>query len=73
MKTAEAAGEIRDEASACSLYVRAVDEGMVNANSRPRADDLNERCRSVALQGIAPSDELLMKLQKMRNELGTPW
>ncbi len=58
---------------ALNLYRRAVDEGMINPNSRPQADDLNRICCSLALHEVKPDDALLQQLNAMRSGLGNPW
>lgn len=72
-RMAEASVATGRTAQAVGLYLRAADEGRVNPNSRPRADDLNEICCSMALHGVEPSAELLLKLRTMNSELGAPW
>lgn len=58
---------------ALALYGKAIVEGQVNPNSRPRADDLNAICCSMAVNGVEPSESIFRALKEMNNELGTPW
>lgn len=72
-RIAELFGLSGDDDQALELYRRAVDEGCINPNARPRADDLGEICCSMALHDVAPSEALMRKLETMKNELGSPW
>jgi hypothetical protein len=56
-----------------ALYLLAIEEGQVNPNSRPRAEDLNRICCSMALTGFEPDAALWSQLEQMRNALGDPW
>ena len=58
---------------ALGLYARAVDEGAVNPNARPRAEDLAATCCSMARAGLAPDAVLWEKMQKIRAGLVDPW
>jgi hypothetical protein len=58
---------------AVAVYGRAVEEGQVNPNSRPQADDLNRICCSMALHGVQPTEALWRALNEMKNSLGAPW
>jgi len=58
---------------ALELYEKAVVEGQVNPNSRPRADALNEIACSMAVHAVVPTKTLFRSLKKMGNELGRPW
>lgn len=69
-ETFHAAG---DEQAALELYDRAVNEAQVNPNSRPRAIDLGEICRSLALHKIKPTAVLMSNLNELNHALGTPW
>lgn len=70
---AEAFQAMGDTASALSVYRRAVEEGVVNPNSRPRAEDLSATCRSMAVHGVEPDAELWASLRRVREGLGPPW
>lgn len=54
-------------------FARAVEEGVVNPNSRPRAEDLAETCRALALTGVEPDDALWSRLRAIAAGLGEPW
>jgi tetratricopeptide (TPR) repeat protein len=58
---------------AIDLYARAVEAGVENPNSRPRAEDLAATCCSMAMQGAEPSLELLSRIREIREGLGDPW
>jgi len=58
---------------ALGLYARAVEAGMENPNSRPRAEDLAATCSSMAVQGAEPSPGLLSRIREIREGLGDPW
>ncbi len=60
-------------AKALEIYKRAVGEGLVNPNSRPRAEDLAATCCSLAKHGIEPDAELWTRLREVRQGLGDPW
>ena len=54
-------------------YKKAIIEGQINPNSRPRADDLNAICCSMAVSGVEPSEEIFRSLKEMKQQLGCPW
>lgn len=58
---------------ALSVYKRAVEEGIVNPNSRPRAEDLSATCCSMALIGFEPDTELWARIHQIKEGLGEPW
>lgn len=58
---------------AAEVYRRALDEAVVNPNSRPRAVDLSLICRSMAKAGLIPSAPLWDKLKETYGQLGVPW
>jgi tetratricopeptide (TPR) repeat protein len=70
---AEAYHALGDSEKALELYRRALEEAVVNPNSRPRADDLAFACASIALSGPLPDDALIRKLERIRDGLGDPW
>lgn len=70
---AEAYADNGKKEKALSIYSRALAEGEINPNSRPRATDLSLVCRSMALHGVQPSVEVLQALEEMKNKLGNPW
>jgi hypothetical protein len=70
---AEAYVRMGDHASAARVYARAVEESVVNPNSRPRAQDLAAVCCSMAKLEFQPSAELWQRLRQISSELGSPW
>lgn len=70
---AEAYMAAGDEAAALSVYRMATEEGAVNPNSRPRAEDLAATCASMAISGVTPDPDLSSRLNQILNELGPPW
>jgi len=62
-----------DTKSALNVYKKAVAEGIINPNSRPRAEALSATCLSMALNSVEPDDKLWSQINKIKNELGTPW
>ncbi len=61
----------RDEAIAC--YAAALEEGAINPNARPRAEDLCATCISMAKYGILPTSDLMRRIDSIRNSLTDPW
>jgi hypothetical protein len=70
---AEAHHLLGDTTTALEIYTRAVEAGVENPNSRPRADDLCATCLSLALHDVAPDSLLLDRLTEICNDLGDPW
>ena len=70
---AEAYQSMGDTAAALAIYKRAVEEGVENPNSRPRAEDLSATCCSMALHGVEPDAELWARILQINKELGDPW
>lgn len=70
---AEAYQSMGDKAIALAVYRRAVEEGMENSNSRPRAEDLSATCCSMAVQGAEPDVALRALILKIHEGLGPPW
>ncbi|HEX5052117.1 MAG TPA: hypothetical protein VFZ65_10115 [Planctomycetota bacterium] len=70
---AEAVHSMGDDKAAVDLCALAIEEGMHNANSRPRAEDLVETCVAMAVRGIEPSPELWQRLREICEGLGDPW
>jgi len=70
---AEALQALGDGPGALAVYRLAVEEGVQNPNSRPRADDLVATCCSMALHGVEPDKALWERLHAIGNELGDPW
>lgn len=70
---AEAYAAMGDASASRKTYARAVEAGVENPNSRPRAEDLAATCRSMARQAVQPGDELLARMQQIHERLGAPW
>ena len=70
---AEARQAMGDTAGALAVYKRAIEEGVENVNSRPRADDLVATCCSMATHGVEPDKALRARILKIRDGLGDPW
>ena len=70
---AEAYLAVGDVQGARKVYTRAVEEGMQNPNSRPRAEDLSATCLSMALHGFEPDPRLRARLHQVRAALREPW
>lgn len=70
---AEAYVSLGDITTAKAVYKRAVEAGIDNPNSRPRAEDLSATCISMALHGVEPDAELLARIQQIYEGLGDPW
>lgn len=70
---AEAYQAMDEPDRACDLYVRALEAGMENPNSRPRAEDLAATCCSMAVHGTEPSPALLGRIREILDGLGDPW
>ena len=70
---AEAYQSMGDTAAALAVYKRAVEEGVENPNSRPRAEDLSATCCSMALHGVEPDAELWTRIRQINEGLGDPW
>lgn len=65
--------QLGEPAVALTLCRRAVDEAVVNPNSRPRADDLVAICLAMARSGCLPDAALRDRLQAQVAGLGDPW
>ncbi|MEO6711243.1 MAG: hypothetical protein ABI054_13620, partial [Planctomycetota bacterium] len=70
---AEAHQSMGETAAALELYARAVEEGLANPNSRPRAEDLAATCCSMALHTTAPGPQLWSRLREVHQGLKSPW
>ncbi|HEX6882348.1 MAG TPA: hypothetical protein VF530_03145 [Planctomycetota bacterium] len=70
---AEAALALGDGAGALTFYRRALEEGALNANARPRAEDLVATCLSMARLGVTPDPELWQRILAIRAGLVAPW
>jgi hypothetical protein len=58
---------------ASELYGRAIEAGMENPNSRPRAEDLAATCCAMALHAAQPTPALWNRIREIRKGLGDPW
>jgi tetratricopeptide (TPR) repeat protein len=70
---AKAHKSIGDEETALSVYKQAVEEGIANPNSRPRAEDLSATCAAMAVCQVEPDKELWAKIRKIKAGLQHPW
>lgn len=70
---AEAYLALGDTTNALIVYRMAVEEGVENPNSRPRANDLTATCCSMAVCGVEPDAELWARIRQIREGLGDPW
>lgn len=70
---AEAYFTMNDMSSAISVYKKAVEEGTLNPNSRPRAEDLIAICCSMAVLGVEPDEDLWNNMMQVFKDLGQPW
>ncbi len=70
---AEAHAELGDHKRALMLYNLAIEEGVENPNSRPRAEELAASCLSMALHGVEPDAELWTRMIDIRTALNAPW
>jgi tetratricopeptide (TPR) repeat protein len=70
---AEAYQALGDSADALAIYKRAVADGAINPNARPRANDLTATCISMATNAVEPDAELWITLREIRQGLVDPW
>ncbi len=70
---AEAWFVIGDRTRAGELYARALEAGMQNPNSRPRADDLCATACSMAVIGFQPDAAQFERMRAILAGLGDPW
>ncbi|MCE9592631.1 MAG: hypothetical protein K8S98_00420 [Planctomycetes bacterium] len=70
---AEAQQSLGDTALALATYKRALEAGVENPNSRPRAEDLAATCSSLAANRVEPDADLRARLLEIRRALGDPW
>ncbi len=64
---------VGDGQTSLSLYKQAVEEGVTNPNSRPRAEDLSATCVSMAQYVVEPDTQLWTRIHQIREGLGQPW
>ncbi|MBN2512043.1 MAG: hypothetical protein JXB18_03800 [Sedimentisphaerales bacterium] len=72
-RLAEAYQATGDTRTALRVYKQAVEEGVENPNSRPRAEDLSAACCSLAWSAVEPDAELWKRLSQIREGLSQPW
>lgn len=70
---AEAYHAMREPTKARLVYAKALEEGVVNPNSRPRAEDLAATATSMAVRAFEPDAALLARMKEIRSKLGDPW
>jgi len=70
---AEGFCELGDREDAIACYTWALEEGTINPNARPRAEDLGATCISMAEYGISPTPVLMHRIDTIRNSLTDPW
>lgn len=70
---AEAYQAMGNTEKALQIYAMAIQEGVENPNSRPRAEDLSSACLSMALHGVEPDVELWGRIRGIKEGLGDPW
>ncbi|MEZ6194607.1 MAG: hypothetical protein R3F20_02600 [Planctomycetota bacterium] len=70
---AESLHRMGDDETAARAYAKALEAGIQNPNSRPRADDLVATCLSMARWGFTPDDAMRDRIRAIEAELGTPW
>ena len=59
--------------TALSVYKLAIEEGIENPNSRPRAEDLSATCSSMALYAVEPNSALWERIHQIHEGLSEPW
>jgi tetratricopeptide (TPR) repeat protein len=70
---AEAYASLGHRDAALMVYKRAVEEGALNANTRPRAEDLASTCCSMALKGVEPDERMWERMTAIKAGLKDPW
>jgi tetratricopeptide (TPR) repeat protein len=70
---AETYQSLGDAPTALKTYQQAIEAGMENPNSRPRAEDLAATCCSMATNGVEPDAELWTRIAAIQAGLGDPW
>lgn len=70
---AELRNALGDREATLTLYLRALDEGQVNPNSRPRAEDLAATCCSMAVHAVEPDEQIAARMAEIHEGLGAPW
>jgi len=70
---AESQASFGDADAARATYMRALDEGAVNPNARPRAADLVGTIVSMASSGLLPDAAATARIAAIRDGLKDPW
>ena len=70
---AEAAAAMGDSPRAMEFWRAAVEAGVENPNSRPRADDLGATCLSFVKAGVQPEAGIEKRLREIAGSLAAPW
>ena len=70
---AEAYVRMGQPEDALRIYRLAIEAGVINPNSRPRAMDLAATCSSMAVNGAEPDEALNARIAEIRAGLGDPW
>ena len=70
---AEAYRSIGDTETARVVYGRALEEGGVNPNSKPRAEDLSATLCSMARSEVEPDEAMWVRIREIREDLDHPW
>ena len=70
---AESYKSIGDISLSREIYKRAIEAGIENPNSRPRAEDLSATCCSMAFNNVDPGAELLARIKEIKTNLSDPW
>ncbi len=73
LPVAEAYALAGDAANAQKIYAQAVEQAVVNTNSRPRAEDLCQILLSMATHGMQPDAVLWKRINEIKSGLGDPW
>ncbi|MDZ4754704.1 MAG: hypothetical protein SGJ11_09430 [Phycisphaerae bacterium] len=70
---AEALHTMGDTEACLALYASVLEVGVVNPNSRPRAEDLVATCCSMALHGVTPDEPIANRIRQIQQGLASPW
>lgn len=70
---AEGYAQFGDYQSALDRYSAALEAGILNPNSRPRAEDLTATCISMADSGVSPTVSQLRRIEEISGMLSDPW
>lgn len=70
---AEAHQSMGNTDDAHATFALALEAGVENPNSRPRAEDLAATCASLAVHAVEPDEVLWARLRQIRAALDHPW